>query len=270
MTDETTTQAPLLPAERPASLTASLPLAQIGRTSEQEPNAALRRSVAAVGVLQAILIRHNPDPDGLARYVVVDGNRRHRAAELADLGVIPTICIDGDQSWSAVAQLTTNATRSQNLAADLRSVEQLANAGYTAKEIGQAVGLTSAQVDRLLGMQRLDPVLRDGLDSGKLALGVAVAAAKLPGASQEALATKFAEAGKLTGDDVAEQKTARAAQALAMTDIDNFLAAAPTLPEHEERARLVSLTRQAINEIESGHPEVARSVLIDLLAALDS
>jgi ParB/RepB/Spo0J family partition protein len=268
--DTENTQPALLPAERPEGRPATVPCHQIAFSSPLEPSPSLRRSVAAVGILQPLLIRRNTNADSLYPWVVTDGNRRLRAALLADLTTVPTLIIEGDANWGAVAQLSTNATRSQNLAADLKSVEQLATAGYTAKEIGQAVGLTRVQVERLLGMQRLDPVLRQGLDDGKLTLGTATEAAKLPVVSQEALAEKFTNEGKLTGGDIAEQKTARAAQALAMTDVDEFLVDAPTLPEHEERARFVSLARQAHDYAVQDNRAAAIATLETLISALES
>lgn len=265
-----TEQMTLIPAERPRAEVGRHAVASLTLTNEQEPSPALRRSVDWMGVLQPVLIRPRAAAGHVpGTWLVIDGNRRVRAAQIAGLETVPTITVEEDGAVSEVLQLTANNTRGRNLAADLSSVEALSVAGYTPKEIGHAVGLTSAQVDRLLRMSSLHPTLRAALDADKLALGIAEGAARLPIAIQQQLADQYEAAGKLKGEDVHQARTARTATAVAGLGLTAMFESTPELPEEEDRANLVLLARQAHDYVSRSHTADALPVLEELIAALE-
>jgi ParB/RepB/Spo0J family partition protein len=265
-----TDQLSLIPAERPRATVGRKPLSSLTLTNSQEPSPAMRRSVEWLGVLQPVLIRPRPAGNHLpGTWLVIDGNRRCRAARAAQLDDVPTIEVESEGAVSEVLQLTANNTRGRNLAADLASVEALAVAGYTPKEIGHAVGLTSAQVDRLLRMSNLHPTLRAALDADKLALGIAEGASRLPTAIQQLLADQFTAAGKLKGEDVVQARTARTAAATAKLGLTGFLDTVPELPEQEDRVEMILTVRQALSAVDNGQIHDARHILTALLTSLE-
>jgi ParB/RepB/Spo0J family partition protein len=75
-----------------------------------EPDDELSASVRAVGVLHAVTVRPHPDPDRADRWMLVDGERRWRAAMAAGVAEIPIrIRYDlEDRADRLVFQLTSN------------------------------------------------------------------------------------------------------------------------------------------------------------------
>src|SRR5690242_15123874 len=86
----------------------------------------LAASVRAVGILEPLELR--PDPEGPGRYVIVYGERRWRAAQLAGLSTVPAIVNDGSGNLRR-RQLYENALRD-----DLNLVELSANVASVMKE----------------------------------------------------------------------------------------------------------------------------------------
>jgi hypothetical protein len=101
----------------------------------------LRESVAALGVLQPVLLEASRD----GAYRVRDGRRRVKAARAAGLEAVPALVVEsGDGAegapWGDALTLAAHATRGDNLAAELEALERLVAAGADAGEIARATG----------------------------------------------------------------------------------------------------------------------------------
>jgi ParB family chromosome partitioning protein len=115
---------------------------------DEESLVALAGSIRAQGVLQPVLVR--PLPNG--RYELVAGERRWRAARLAELGSIPAIVRRHDNAASLEVALIENMARE-----DLNPVEEaracaalIEELGLTREEVGLRVGRSRVAVSNLI------------------------------------------------------------------------------------------------------------------------
>lgn len=137
-------------------------------------------------------------------WYVLDGTRRIKG--LRHLGetnievswVHGIINPDERHAWS----VAVNQLRSDNPVRDASFIAELAGKNRTDKEIAKTLHLTVAEVRRLAKLNELPPMLRKGLEAGKIALGTALTVAKMPRERQARLEVTFGQTGKLSGQDV--------------------------------------------------------------------
>lgn len=126
----------------------------------------LAASIAEHGVLQPILVRPKPNSPGY--YEIIGGERRWRAAQLAQLHDVPVNIRHFDDREAMAAGLVENLQRQ-----DLNALEEaegyrrlLEEFGLTQERLGEAVGKSRSHVAntlRLLGLpDRVRELLRDG------------------------------------------------------------------------------------------------------------
>ena len=166
-----------------------LPLGQLSRGKYQprrdiQPEALeeLADSIRAQGVMQPIVVR----PVGEARYEIIAGERRWRAAQLAELDVIPAVIREVSDEVALALALIENIQRE-----DLNPVEEamalkrlLEEFSLTQQQTADAVGRSRAQVANLLRLLTLDPEVQTLLERGDLDMGHARALLALSGAKQ--------------------------------------------------------------------------------------
>jgi len=179
--------APRTPA--PEERLERLPLGQLSRGKYQprrdiQPEALeeLADSIRAQGVMQPIVVR----PVGEARYEIIAGERRWRAAQLAELDVIPAVIREVSDEVALALALIENIQRE-----DLNPVEEamalkrlLEEFSLTQQQTADAVGRSRAQVANLLRLLTLDPEVQTLLERGDLDMGHARALLALTGAKQ--------------------------------------------------------------------------------------
>ncbi|QFU03392.1 putative chromosome-partitioning protein ParB [Halomonas sp. THAF5a] len=212
------------PAAEPEERLERLPLGQLSRGRYQprrdiQPEALeeLADSIRAQGVMQPIVVR----PVGEARYEIIAGERRWRAAQLAELDVIPAVIRQvGDEVALALA-LIENIQRE-----DLNPVEEalalkrlLEEFSLTQQQTADAVGRSRAQVANLLRLLTLDPEVQTLLERGDLDMGHARALLALSGAKQR----------KAAHEVVNKDLTVRATEAL----VKRLASGAPARPAPE-------------------------------------
>ncbi|MFC3283894.1 ParB/RepB/Spo0J family partition protein [Litchfieldella rifensis] len=166
-----------------------LPLGQLSRGKYQprrdiQPEALeeLADSIRAQGVMQPIVVR----PLGEERYEIVAGERRWRAAQLAELDVIPAVIRDvSDQAALALALIENiqreNLNPIEEALAHKRLIDEFK---LTQQQVADAVGKSRAQVANLLRLLALDPEVQTLLERGDLDMGHARALLGLSGAKQ--------------------------------------------------------------------------------------
>jgi ParB family chromosome partitioning protein len=118
------------------------------RAFDEDSLLALAGSIRAQGVLQPVLVR--PQPNG--RYELIAGERRWRAARLAELESIPSVVRRHDNAASLELALVENMARE-----DLNPVEEaracaalVEELGLTREEVGVRVGRTRVAVSNLI------------------------------------------------------------------------------------------------------------------------
>jgi ParB family chromosome partitioning protein len=167
----------LIPVERPTSGFASLPVDQI-RPNPQQPRqrfdddalGSMADSMREVGVLQPIVVR--PGEDG---YILIAGERRCRAAQLAGLEEIPALIREEgiDDATSLAEALVENVQRE-----DLSPLEEaaayqqlLADFGLTHDEVAARVGKSRSAVTNTLRLLQLAAPIQGMISRGELAAG---------------------------------------------------------------------------------------------------
>jgi ParB family chromosome partitioning protein len=170
-----------------------LPLGQLSRGKYQprrdiQPEALeeLADSIRAQGVMQPIVVR----PIGQDRYEIVAGERRWRAAQLAELDVIPAVIRDVSDEVALALALIENIQRENlNAIEEALALKRLGDEfEMTQQQMADAVGKSRTQVANLLRLLALDPEVQTLLERGDLDMGHARALLTLNSAQQRQVA----------------------------------------------------------------------------------
>lgn len=170
-----------------------LPLGQLSRGKYQprrdiQPEALeeLADSIRAQGVMQPIVVR----PIGENRYEIVAGERRWRAAQLAELDVIPAVIRDVSDEVALALALIENIQRENlNAIEEALALKRLGDEfEMTQQQMADAVGKSRTQVANLLRLLALDNEVQTLLERGDLDMGHARALLTLNSAQQRQVA----------------------------------------------------------------------------------
>src|SRR5690554_3158591 len=175
-----------------------LPLGQLSRGKYQprrdiQPEALeeLADSIRAQGVMQPIVVR----PVGEARYEIIAGERRWRAAQLAELATIPAVIREVSDEVALALALIENIQRENlNPVEEALALKRLLDEfELTQQQVADAVGKSRAQVANLLRLLALDPEVQTLLERGDLDMGHARALLALPGSRQRRTAQEVVD-----------------------------------------------------------------------------
>lgn len=161
--------------------------------------AELAESIRAQGVVQPVLVRPvDGEGDSGARYEIVAGERRWRAAQQAGLESVPAVVRPLSDAEAALAALVENVQRedlsAMELARALRSILEIS--GGTHKEVGRSIGMSRAAVSNHLRLLELGDTAKQLLAERKLEMGHGRALlAVVNPARQASLARLIAEKG---------------------------------------------------------------------------
>lgn len=154
--------------ELPVELIVTSP-SQPRRAFDEQALLALAESIRSRGLLQPVLVRHLAD----GRYELIAGERRWRAARLAERETIPAVVRHGDDAASLELALIENMVRE-----DLNPVEQargcaalIDELGLTREEIGLRVGRSRVAVSNLIRLLELPDDVLELLERGDLSEG---------------------------------------------------------------------------------------------------
>src|SRR4051812_8435430 len=136
------------------------------RQFDEDGLVALADSVRANGVLQPILVR----PVQGGRYELIAGERRWRAAKLADLEDVPAVVRQHDDAASLELALVENMARE-----DLNPIEEaracaalVEELGLTREDVGRRVGRSRVAVSNLIRLLDLPDEAITLIDRGAL------------------------------------------------------------------------------------------------------
>ena len=184
-----------LTAEEPASKSPYqlLPLHKVEPNPNQprqdfdpEQLEALARSIQEHGVVQPLTVR--PLPNGY--YQIIAGERRWRAARMAELKEIPAVIMEADDKKTTELALIENLQRQ-----DLNPVEEalgyqslISDYGLTQEEAANRVGKSRPAVTNALRLLQLTPEILEMVRKGSLSAGHAraVLSLKSPQKQQQA------------------------------------------------------------------------------------
>jgi ParB family chromosome partitioning protein len=138
------------------------------RSFDVETLAELAASIQARGMIQPIVVR----PHG-ARFQIVAGERRWRAAQMAQLHEVPVIVRDFDDLETLEVAIVENIQRQ-----DLNAIEEaeaykrlIDEFGHTQEALGKLVHKSRSHVANLLRLLDLPEKVRGHLASGRLSMG---------------------------------------------------------------------------------------------------
>jgi ParB family transcriptional regulator, chromosome partitioning protein len=163
------------------------------RHFDEEALATLVESVKAQGILQPILVRRHPESANA--YEIIAGERRWRAAQLAQLHEVPILIKDLPDRDALEVALVENIQRQ-----DLNAVEEaegyrrlVEEFGHTQEDLAKVVGKSRSHVANLLRLLTLPEPVRKLVERGQLTAGHARALVGRDDA--EALAKKIVDKG---------------------------------------------------------------------------
>ncbi|MEK8031042.1 ParB/RepB/Spo0J family partition protein [Ideonella sp. DXS29W] len=149
----------------------------------------LAESIKSQGVMQPILVRPLGASDqatGAARYEIIAGERRFRAAQLAGLGEVPVLVKPVPDEAAAVMALIENIQREDlNPLEEAQGLKRLVDEfGLTHEQAAQAVGRSRSAATNLLRLLNLAAPVQQMLMAGDLDMGHARALLPLASAQQ--------------------------------------------------------------------------------------
>ena len=161
---------------------------------DEEALGELVHSLREIGLLQPVVVR----PMGGARYELVAGERRWRAAQAAGFELIPAIVRDTADDALLRDSLLENLHRAQlNPLEEAAAYDQLLqDFGCTQDELATRIGRSRPQVTNTLRLLRLPPEVARRVAAGVISAGHARALLALPEASDmDVLAKKIVAEG---------------------------------------------------------------------------
>ena len=153
----------------------------------------LAQSIREQGIMQPILVR----PVDGARFEIIAGERRWRAAQRAGLAEIPAqVRTVPDQAALAMALIENIQRENLNPLEEAQGLERLiAEFGLTHDAAAKAVGRSRSAVTNLLRLRELSKPVQEYLLDGRLDMGHARALLGLPAAQQTAAAARVVAQG---------------------------------------------------------------------------
>ncbi len=153
----------------------------------------LASSIKAQGIVQPIVVRSI----GGGRYEIIAGERRWRAAQMAQLHEIPAVVRDVPDDAAIAMALIENIQREDlNPLEEAGALQRLIDEfTMTHQQVAEAVGRSRTAVTNLLRLLALNPDVKLMVDQGELEMGHARALLALQGAPQSTAAKEVVHKG---------------------------------------------------------------------------
>ncbi len=152
----------------------------------------LAASIKAQGLLQAILVRPIDAQAHGAKYEIIAGERRFRAAQLAGLTEVPVMVRQVDDQGAAAMALIENMQREDlNPLEEAQGIQRLIGEfSFTHEEAAHAVGRSRSAVSNLLRLLNLAAPVQTMLMANDIDMGHARALLSVDAATQITLANQ--------------------------------------------------------------------------------
>lgn len=193
---------------------ASVPLAELSPDPDQPRKHFTEESLLGMArtlkerQLHPVLAHRQED-----KLVILDGERRWRAAKLAGLDHVDVVVVETPSAREAMRSALVANLQREDLSPmeKARGIQRLKEAtGATAAEVAGTLGLSRGNVSRLLALLELPESVQEQVDQGELAASTAYQIAR-KGEGAEALAAETIE-NSLTREEVAKQGRSRGPQ----------------------------------------------------------
>ncbi len=131
----------------------------------------LAESIKSKGLVQPILVRPSPKESGT--YEIIAGERRWRAAQIAQLHEVPAVVRQLDDVEALEIAIIENVQRS-----DLSPIEEAAgykrlieNHGHTQEALAEIVGKSRSHIANIIRLLGLPQSIQDMISEGKISSG---------------------------------------------------------------------------------------------------
>jgi len=163
------------------------------RVFAEEEIDSLSKSIKERGILQPILVRPNPDNDN--QYEIIAGERRWRAAQVAQIHEVPVLIRGLNDEEVLEVALIENIQR-----ADLNALEEalgyrrlIDSFNHTQDSLSSVIGKSRSHIANTLRLLSLPNLVKDLLNNGKISAGHARALIGVIGS--EAIAGEIVKRG---------------------------------------------------------------------------
>lgn len=162
---------------------------------EMEPEALeeLAASIRQHGIIQPVVVR----PIGDNRYEIIAGERRWRAAQIAEIDKVPALVQDVDDETTIAMALIENIQREDlNAMEEAMALQRLQNEfSLTQQQVAEVVGKSRSAVANLLRLLQLSEPVKLMLERGDLEMGHARSLLTMPPQDQDTLAREMVAKG---------------------------------------------------------------------------
>ncbi|AFS48570.1 ParB-like protein [alpha proteobacterium HIMB59] len=164
----------------------------------------LAQSIKKNGLIQPLILTKKDN----ANYVLVAGERRWRAAQIANLKTIPALLLPQDLDKDEISLIENIQRENLKISEEAQAYQRLIDKNkYTHEELSQIVGKSRSHITNLLRILSLDPYFFELLNKGVLSMGHARA---LVGKKPDDLDAKILSqihSGKISVRDIEKNKS---------------------------------------------------------------
>ena len=207
------------------------------REFDREQLGELADSIHQKGIVQPILLR--PSPSQLGRYQLVAGERRWRAAQMAQLHQIPSVIRDlSDAECYEIALIENIQRQDLSVIDEAQGYANLLEINrYTQDQLSKIIGKSRSHIANLLRLLGLPRSVQSMLRDGALTMGQARPLVGHP------------QAEFLAKTIVAKGLSARQAEALIKTSVTEATPAAKQSATSEKPADIIAIEQRAAVEL---------------------
>ena len=163
----------------------------------------LAQSIKKNGLIQPIiLVKRNDD-----NFMIVAGERRWRAAQIANLKTLPSLLIPDDLDKDEISLIENIQRENLKISEEANAYQRLINKNnYTHENLANIVGKSRSHITNLLRLLTLDKYFLNLLNNGNISMGHARALiGKTPGDFDEKTLSQIAK-GKLSVRELEKNK----------------------------------------------------------------
>jgi ParB family chromosome partitioning protein len=201
----------------------------------------LADSIREQGVLQPILVRSVTSHNGNARYEIIAGERRFRAAKLAGLETVPVIVTEAnDQKTAAIALIENLQREDLNPLEEAQGIHRLLQEfNFTHEQAAVAVSRSRSAVSNLLRLINLTKPVQTMLMAGDIDMGHARALLAVDAGNQITLANQI----------VAKRMSVREAEKLVTRAIADQSAGGKSREGGKEKSRDIARLEEELSDL---------------------
>ena len=163
----------------------------------------LAQSINKNGLIQPLILTKKEN-----KYILVAGERRWRAAQIANLKLIPALLLPEDLDKDEISLIENIQRENLKISEEAQAYQRLIDKNkYTHEELSKIVGKSRSHITNLLRILNLDPYFFDLLNKGIISMGHARAlVGKTPNDLDDQTINKI-NTGKISVREIEKRKT---------------------------------------------------------------